>query len=118
MAVTATNIKDCFPEFGQLPDTLVDKYRLQAERRINLVQWGEKADDGILWLTAHLLKLYQQIKAGAFAKAGPISEKKVGDLSIKFAIPGTLKHSWLSSTTYGQYFQDLKTGVWPTRVLA
>ena len=51
MAVTAKEIKDCFGEFSGLSDALVDKWRLQAERRINLVQWGEKADDAILWLT-------------------------------------------------------------------
>lgn len=118
MAVTATEIKDCFPEFAGFTDLVVDKFRLQAERRINLVQWAGKADDAILWLTAHILKLWKSVSTGATAASGPVSQKKVGDLSVSYAIPATMANSWLASTTYGQYFIDLKTGIWPVRVLA
>lgn len=118
MAVTAKNVKDCFAEFAGASDDLVDKWRLQAERRVNLIAWGNKSDDAILWLTGHLLKIEQQIRAGNSANAGPINMKRVGDLSIGYAVSGDLSKSFLSSTTYGQYFLDLKTGIWPSRVLA
>ena len=117
MAVTAKDIKDCFGEFAGTSDQLVDKFRLQAERRINLTQWGEKADDAILWLTAHLLKIEQQIRGGGIAASGPVQSKKVGDLAVSYKIPDSMAKSFLASTTYGQYYLDLKTGVWPTRVL-
>jgi hypothetical protein len=117
VAVTAKDIKDCFGEFAGTSDQLVDKFRLQAERRVNLTQWGEKADDAILWLTAHLLKLEKQIRGGNFAAAGPVSMRKTGDLTTSYKVPEKLGNSFLASTTYGQYFLDLKTGIWPERVL-
>ena len=118
MAVTAKNIKDCFAEFAGLSDARVDKFRLQAERRVNLVQWGEKADDAILWLSAHTLKIAKQMDAGDPAVAGPLSQKKVGDISVGYAGASNLKPSQLRSTVYGQHYLDLKTGIFPTRVLA
>ena len=118
MAVTAKEIKDCFAEFAGLSDALVDKWRLQAERRVNLVQWQGKADDAILWLTAHLLKLDKQAKSGSDPAAGPVQSKKVGDLTTTFAVSSKLNNSSLETTLYGRYYRELKTGIWPTRVLA
>lgn len=119
MAVTAKNIKDCFAEFAGLNDTIVDKFRLQAERRINLAQWAGKADDAILWLTAHLLKVNKIASAGGDPVSGPVSEKRVGDLTVKYAVSGSLRREpYGVSTTYGRYYAELKRGVWPTRVLA
>jgi hypothetical protein len=117
VAVTAKDIKDTFGEFANATDQLVDRFRVQAERRVNLTQWGEKADDAILWLTAHLLKLEKQLRGGNFAASGPVASKKVGDLAISYKVPDKMANSFLASTTYGQYFLDLKTGIWPTRVL-
>lgn len=117
MAVTAKQIKDCFAEFAGLSDALVDKWRLQAERRVNLVQWGNKSDDAILWLTAHLLKLEKQLSIGGTAAAGPIERKKVGDIEVEYKVPEKSSDSFLATTSYGQYFIDLKTGIFPTRVL-
>jgi hypothetical protein len=117
VVVTSKDIKDCFGEFSGLSDQLIDKFRLQAERRINLTAWGEKADDGILWLTAHLLKIEQQIRCGGVAASGPIQMKKVGDLAVSYKIPDSMAKSFLASTTYGQYFLDLKSTLWPERCL-
>ena len=118
MAVTAKNIKDCFAEFAGLSDARVDKFRLQAERRVNIVQWGEKSDDAILWLTAHTLKIAKQMDSGNPAVSGPMSQKRVGDLSVSFASASNIKPSLLRTTVYGQHYMDLKTGIFPTRVLA
>ena len=118
MAVTAKNIKDCHAEFAGLSDDLVDKFRLQAERRINLAQWAGKADDAILWLTAHLLKINKIASAGGDAVAGPVTQKKVGDLSVSYASSGKLTNKLLETTIYGQYYMELKRGIWPSRVLA
>lgn len=118
MTVVAQDLRDHFPEFDTLSDAFIERWLDQASRRVNDTQWGEKADDGVLWLTAHLLKLQCQISGGATAAAGPISQKRVGDLSVTYALPkGRLSESFLASTTYGQYYLDLLRTIFPTRVL-
>lgn len=117
MAVTAQDIKDTFGEFSGTSDQLVERFLAQANRRVNADQWGEKADDAVLYLTAHLLKIEVQIRGGAFAASGPIQSRKVGDLAVSYKVPDAMGKSFLASTTYGQVYLDLKTGIWPTRVL-
>lgn len=117
MAVTATDIQDHFPEFEGLSETVINLWLTQAERRVNPTQWGDKADDAVLWLTAHLLALTQGLACGVSAASGPVTTKKVGDLSISYKVPDEMSQTFLASTSYGQYYLTLKTGVWPTRVL-
>ena len=117
MAVTAQDIKDTFSAFSGLTDQLIERWLAQAERRVNRTQWGDKADDATLWLTAHLLEIESQTRSGGDAAGGPVSMSKVGDLAVSYKIPESAGDSFLSSTTYGRYYLDLKTGIWPTRVL-
>lgn len=117
MAVSANDIRDHFAEFSDLSDTVITRWKEQAERRVNLDQWGEKADDAILWLTAHLLKIQQALACGMTPPPGPVTSQRVGDLSVAYKVPGRMADRFLASTAYGQYYLDLKTGIWPTRVL-
>lgn len=117
MAVTAQDIKDTFSSFSGASDQLIDKFLVQAQRRVNRTQWGEKADDATLWLTAHLLELESQIRTGGDAAAGPVAMRKVGDLTVSYKIPDGAGSSFMACTVYGRYYLDLKTGIWPTRVL-
>jgi hypothetical protein len=117
MTVVAQDIRDTFPEFQGATDTLIELWLAQAQRRVNTVQWGEKADDATLWLTAHLLKLDSQIRGGGTAAAGPISQKKVGDLSVSYAVPAKMAQSFLASTAYGQQYLQLRSELMTTRVL-
>lgn len=117
MAVTATDVREHFTEFSGLSDTVVERWLAQAERRVNRTQWGEKADDATLWLTAHLLKLQCMLSAGVEPPAGAVTQKKVGDLSVSYHMPAKMADSFLASTAYGQYYLTLRTGIWPTRVL-
>lgn len=126
MAITASDIREHFAEFENLSDAKIDRWLAQAERRINTTQWGEKADDGLLWLTAHLLKIQCDIataaSGGTGSPSGPVSSKKVGDLSVTYSAPvfTTFRKAtdrFLASTTYGQYYLDLKSTVFATRVL-
>lgn len=117
MAVTATDIRDHFTEFDGLSDTVITRWLAQAERRVNRTQWGEKADDATLWLTAHLLKLQLTLACGVQPASGPVSSQRVGDLAVTYKLPERMSQTFLASTVYGQYYQTLKTGIWPTRVL-
>lgn len=64
--------------------------------------WGALADDGALYLAAHLRTI---AKRGANGAAGPIQAKKVGDVSVTYAVPvlGERADS-LASTAYGMEF--------------
>jgi len=47
-----------FPEFSDAPTALVDSRLAQATARTDADVWGaERVDDGIYWLTAHLLAI-------------------------------------------------------------
>ena len=117
MAVTATDITDHFAEFEGLSETVINQWLAQAERRVNATQWGEKADDAVLWLTAHLLALTQPLGCGVSPGSGPVASKKVGDLAVTYKIPEKMSQTFLASTAYGQYYLTLRAGVFPTRVL-
>jgi hypothetical protein len=117
VAVTAQDVKDTFVEFSATSDTLIERFLAQAERRINTIQWGEKADDGTLWLTAHLLKIECQLRTTGAMAAGPVSQQKVGDLSVSYKIPENASKTWLASTAYGREYLELRALIFPTRVL-
>jgi len=117
MAVTAQDVRDTFSAFASCSDQLIERFLAQAERRVNRTQWGEKADDATLWLTAHLLEIECQLRSGGDVAAGPVSMEKVGDLTVSYKIPEAASNSFMASTAYGRYYLELKTGIWPTRVL-
>jgi hypothetical protein len=117
VAVTAQDVRETFSEFATATDALIDRWLDQANRRVNATQWGAKADDGVLWLTAHLLKLEKSLRSGAGAPAGPISSKKVDQITVTFKVPDSLAGDFLASTGYGQYFLSLRKGIFSERVL-
>lgn len=117
MAIVASDIRDHFPEFAGVSDTVITRWLAQAERRVNRTQWGEKADDATLWLTAHLLAVTGSLACGGGPGSGAVSMRKVGELTVQYAVPDRMAQTFLASTAYGQYYLTLRTGVWPTRVL-
>ena len=117
MTVLASDIADYFPEFEGLSETVINRWLDQAQRRVNYTQWGDKADDAVIWLTAHLLAITQSLGCGTSPGSGAIGSKKVGDLAVTYKVPDRMSQSFLASTAYGQYYLTLKTGVWPERVL-
>lgn len=117
MTVTASDITDHFPQFEGLSETVITQWLTQAERRVNPIQWGEKADDAVLWLTAHLLALTQTLGACVSPASGPIVSKKVGDLSVSYKVPDKMSQTFLASTAYGQYYLTLRAAVFGSRVL-
>lgn len=117
MTVTAQDIKDTWAEFATTSDALIELFLAQAQRRINATQWGDKADDGTLYLTGHLLKIECQLRTTGKTAAGPISQQRVGDLAVSYQIPDNASKSFLSSTAYGREYLDLRALIFPTRVL-
>lgn len=61
--------------------------------------WGELADDGALYLAAHL-----RIVAKRGATGLPMQSKKVGEVSVSYVAPPAFAAGSLSSTAYGMEF--------------
>lgn len=58
MAVTARQFVLEFPEFADAPESLIEAKLAAAKRRINSDVWGTLEDDGVRYLTAHLLSVH------------------------------------------------------------
>ncbi len=57
MTVTATTFVTRFPEFGNIETAVVTATVAEANRMCDSDVWGEKHDDGVNYLTAHMLAL-------------------------------------------------------------
>ena len=112
MAVTAADVKTIATEFAAVDNSRVEIFIAQAERRTNRGAWGAKADDGVIYLTAHLLKL-DELQGGA--PAGPVTARRVRDVSWAFAAP--MSKDGLASTAWGRRYQELLSTVFGGRVL-
>jgi len=114
VAVTPSDVKAKLPEFTSLNDSIIQLCLDAAERRVNLCAWGDLADDGILYLTGHLLKLREQ---GDALAAGPVQSERVLSVNASYAIDSSVAASALGSTAYGRYYLDLRSLVFGARKL-
>lgn len=104
MSVNPSDVIDIAPEFVTEDPLRITRFIERAKRRVNAAIWREKSDDGIAYLTAHLLKMSQQAESG---DVGQVTSEKVGDLARSFATSSTEKGS-ISKTNYGLIFLELQ----------
>ena len=103
MSTSPSELKKMFPEFANETNPRINFFIGMAERRVNKTVFGDKADDAVCLMTAHLLTLGSRGGQG-----GTVTSEKVGDLSRSYssASKGDDSNS-LDSTSYGQMFNDL-----------
>lgn len=63
--MTPAEFKAALPEFAGASDALVQSRLTAAEERTPLEIWGAKQEQGILYLTAHLLSMLPEAKTMA-----------------------------------------------------
>lgn len=114
MSLSVSDFKVDFPEFEAVDNAIVTRFLAKAGLRVNLTAWGAKADDGIGYLTAHLLKRLEQ---GDGAASGPVASEKVGDIAVSYGVSEDFKDRELASTVYGRQYLDLCSEVFATRVV-
>lgn len=68
MAVTVQNFKNAFSEYRKTDDEEIKAKIRFAQQRINSSLWGDKYDQGVMYMTAHLLAV---APAGKNAKMKP-----------------------------------------------
>lgn len=74
MAVTSTTFLTRFPEFSNLEPAVVEGAIAQAQRFCDSEVWGDQRDDGVSYLSAHLLASRTQAigqQIGAVAGGSP-----------------------------------------------
>lgn len=113
MSVTAADVIRICPEFELVDEDRIEEFISKAERRTCRTQWGEKADDAVILLTAHLLKLNS---LGSGGSAGPVQAEKVGSISRTYFVTSAQSNSLFSTTSYGRQYQELLETIFSDRV--
>ena len=118
MSITPNIFRVRFPEFTD--DTIYPDERVQLfiddaaliYMGATESRWGAKYDIAQAYLTAHLLTAGTATEAGdTNTKAGEISSKSAGGVSVTRAIAPKNRSdmdSFLTSTSYGQYFLNIR----------
>lgn len=112
MAITPAEFKARFEEFASVPDLRVQTFIDKALLNIGESEWGAYFVEGQLYLTAHFLTLANQSQnSGGAPSPGVVSSRKIGDVSVTFAVPteatGDAAASYYNQTAYGQEYYRL-----------
>lgn len=103
MAITPADMKLEFAaDFANEDDAVLQRAIDRAYRQIGDA-WGDLADDGALYLAAHLRTL---AKRGSKGASGAVQSKKVGEVSVTYAAPVASASSG-SSTPYGMEYERM-----------
>ncbi len=122
ITVTAATFKARLPEFDHVLNAVVETWITAAKLRVNATQWAGKADEAVIFLTAHLLSSFVTDGSGPPTEAptevapGPVSAEREGQVSVSYAIADHIKDSGTFATTkYGRYFVTLRREIFVTR---
>ena len=121
MAVDATELKARFPEFACLDDSVITRWLTEAARGVNATQWGGKYDDGLSYLTAHLIVTFEAERLGTGEPgAGPITSEKEGPISYSISplvVAEKFRQDSLGGTKYGRRYRELLSTIFVTRCI-
>lgn len=114
--ITKANIIAIAPEFTNVPQGVFDIVIPMAQAYVAEAVWVAKADQGVTWMSCHILKTlgYGDDEAGQNAgpNTGAVTQEKVGDLQRSYSalqLKGTSDFDTvLSLTRYGQMFIMLR----------
>lgn len=90
------------PEFASYDSTALTLVAAEAERFVNQTVWKEKADLGLVYMTAHMLKMAKE------AEYIKVTSEKVGDLSRSYDKSGAPGDTELDQTQYGKEFKRVR----------
>lgn len=119
MSVTPASIKTFAPEFVALTDPVVQAAIDQAERRTSRTQWAGKADDGVTYLTCHLLAVAAQVASSGSGGQGALTSQRVGPLARSFANPfegAPYTQAWFALSKYGLAYVEIRSLVFVDRI--
>ena len=119
MALTAAQFKARFSELACLPDATIERWLDEAVRGLNVTQWGPKYDDGLAYMTAHLIVTFEaENLGGGEPGAGPVTSEKEGPVSYSISplvIAGMFRKDSFGGTKYGRRYRELLGSIFVTR---
>lgn len=101
MALNIPLFKALAPEFAATDLTTLNLISVEAERMVNVNVWLTKTDMGVVYMTAHMLKMAQRAGLG-----GNVTMTKVGDLQRSFS--SGQQDDELDQTAYGKEFKRVR----------
>lgn len=106
MAVTPNDIQSLpSADFVGVDAGIIQRHLDEAAREVNPSVFGERTDDAVLYLTAHLVAVMMQ---GAEGPTGPVVSEQAGPVSRTFAARGhSNTGSDLEATAYGRRYQAI-----------
>ena len=116
MAVTPATIKEVLTEFAEVSSTRIQIFLDFAAQQMNATAWGVKYDQGLIYLTGHLLKLDAEAATGGGA-AGPVTAEAVGQVSASYQVGESFSNSEFGSTVYGRRYLELSRTVFARRCM-
>jgi hypothetical protein len=114
MAATRADLIARASEFTSTSADTVNLALADALSQINTTNWGTKAFLGQIYLACHFLKVWELQSA---APAGPVSQRKDGDLSESYAVARPASAEDYSSTSWGRLYVNVRSTVFSVRTL-
>lgn len=118
MATDIATFRARFPEFSDDTEYTDARVQLFLDDAVNIymgddeLRWCNKYDYAQAYLAAHLLTVNTGAEAGdSSAKAGPVSSKTAGGVSVTRAVTAKDRSDtdeFLSTTSYGQQFLNIR----------
>lgn len=115
MSVTPDSLKLVHPEFSSTDANRAQLFIDRASRFVSQDAWGARADDGVIELACHMLKVADG--QGGATPGAPTSDH-VGDVSTSYQVGGDKRwDSELGSTSYGRTYMQLRRLIFADRVV-
>lgn len=112
MAIVWADVTAIAPELTEDAVALATRTKILAavDRQVNASTWGDNADDGKMYLAAHLATISGQ---GGTGPSGGVAGESYGDVSIQYnAGTPPANASDYAATTYGrEYYRLLRLNV-------
>ncbi len=120
MAATVASIRARCAEFTATATATIDLAIADALAQLNLDAWSEdQADLAHIYLSAHILKLWDLWATAGTAPAGALKSVKDGALAKADAVANadSMADAMLATTAYGREFMRIRAMSFASRVM-
>lgn len=106
MTLAWTDIRDLpSGEFSSLSESAISPFMLESEREVNESVFGDRYDDALKYLAAHLLAVGRKGSEGA---SGAVVSETVGPISRSYGAAAITSSDALDSTAYGRRYAEIR----------
>jgi hypothetical protein len=118
MAVTPGSLKAKFAELASVTNAELQTWIDEAELNVCRDAWGDRADDGVSYLAAHLAVTFgAAAHSGVAGASGPATSVRVDQLATTYAVGDVFKNSDLGTTKFGRRFLSMRSLIFAARVI-